>query len=145
MVRFSHVGHCVRDLPVSRAFYVEVLGFEEVLDLDIDGEQSATLLRLPEVDMHAVYLKRDGLVLELLGFSAPEPLPVRERPILEPGLTHLSIGVDDLDDACRAVVEHGGTVFEESRLPTAVFVADPDGQMVELLAGHGFADRLHGG
>ena len=42
------------------------------------------------------------------------------------------------------MVEHGGTVFEESRLPNAVFVADPDGQMLELLAGDTFAKRLHG-
>ena len=62
----------------------------------------------------------------------------------EPGLTHLSFGVDDLDEACVAVLAHGGTVFEESRLATAVFVADPDGQIVELLAGTRFADRLRG-
>jgi catechol 2,3-dioxygenase-like lactoylglutathione lyase family enzyme len=145
MVRFSHVGHCVRDLEVSRAFYVEVLAFEEVMDLDVSSSQSAKLLRLPDpISMHAVYLKRDGFVLELLAFASPEPLPPRERPITEPGLTHLSVGVDDLDAACEAVVAHGGTVLTESRLPTAVFVTDPDGQMIELLAGDGFAQRLHG-
>jgi catechol 2,3-dioxygenase-like lactoylglutathione lyase family enzyme len=145
MVRFSHVGHCVRDLEVARAFYVEVLAFEEVMDLDVSSSQSAKLLRLPDpISMHAVYLKRDGFVLELLAFTAPEPLPPRERPIIEPGLTHLSFGVDDLDAACDAVVAHGGAVLTESRLPTAVFVTDPDGQMIELLAGDGFAQRLHG-
>jgi catechol 2,3-dioxygenase-like lactoylglutathione lyase family enzyme len=145
VVRFSHVGQCVRNLDATRAFYIEVLGFEVVMDLDVSGPQSAQLLRLPEpVDMHAVYLKRDGFVLELIAFTAPEPLARRERPITEPGLTHLSLGVDDLDTACAAVIAHGGKVFEESRLPTAVFVADPDGQMIELLAGERFAQRLHG-
>ena len=125
MVRFSHVGQCVRDLATSRAFYVDVLAFEEVMDLDVSGSQSAKLLRLPDpVGLRAVYLKRDGFVLELLAFSTPEPLPRRERPIIEPGLTHISVGVDDLDAACAAVLAHGGTVLEESRLPTAVFVAD---------------------
>lgn len=145
MVRFSHVGQCVRDLEASRAFYVDVLAFEEVMDLDVSGSQSATLLRLPDpVGLRAVYLKRDGFVLELLAFSAPEPLPRRERPIIEPGLTHISVGVDDLDAACAAVLAHGGTVLEDSRLPTAVFVTDPDGQVIELLAGEQFAQRLHG-
>lgn len=144
MVRFSHVGQCVRDLDRARAFYTEALGFEEVLDLDVSGEQSAKLLRLPGVvGLRAVYLRRDGFVLELLGFTDPEPLPVRARPIVEPGLTHVSVGVDDLDGACAAVLAHGGTVFEESRLPTAVFVADPEGQVIELLAGTRFADTLH--
>jgi lactoylglutathione lyase len=145
MTVFSHVGQCVRDLDATRAFYVAVLGFEEVMHLDISGAPSATLLRLPEpVKAEAVYLRRDGFVLELLSFSEPAPAARRERPIVEPGLTHSSFGVDDLDAACAAVVEHGGTVFEASRLPNAVFVADPDGQMLELLAGDTFAKRLHG-
>ena len=144
MVRFSHVGQCVRDLGRARAFYVDALGFEEVLDIDVSGEQSAKLLRLPgAVGLRAVYLRRDGFVLELLGFSDPEPLAARERPMIEPGLTHVSVGVDDLDAACAAVLEHGGSVFDESRLPSAVFVADPEGQVIELLAGTQFADRLH--
>lgn len=144
MVRFSHVGQCVGDLDAARAFYVEVLAFEEVLDLDVSGSQSATLLRLPDpVGLRAIYLKRDGFVLELLAFSAPEPLAHRERAINEPGLTHISVGVDDLDATCAAVIAHGGTVLAESRLPTAVFVTDPDGQKIELLAGDQFAQRLH--
>ncbi len=144
MVRFSHVGQCVTDLERARAFYVEVLAFDEVMDLDVSGSQSATLLRLPDpVGLRAVYLRRDGFVLELLAFSEPEPLPRRERPIIEPGLTHISVGVDDLDATCAAVVAHGGAVLTESRLPTAVFVTDPDGQVIELLAGDQFAQRLH--
>ena len=144
MVQFSHVGQCVRDLDATRAFYVEVLGFEEVMDLDVSGSKSATLLRLPDpVGLRAVYLRRDGFVLELLAFTDPAPLPRRERPIIEPGLSHISLGVADLDDACAAVLAHGGTVLTETRLPTAVFVTDPDGQVVELLAGTRFADRLH--
>ncbi len=145
MVRFSHVGQCVSNLEATRAFYVEVLAFEEVMELDVSGSQSATLLRLPDpVGLRAVYLKRDGFVLELLAFDSPTPLPRRDRPIIEPGLTHISVGVEDLDAACDAVLAHGGTVLTESRLPTAVFVTDPDGQVIELLAGDGFAQRLHG-
>ena len=145
MVMFSHIGQCVRNLEATRAFYVEVLGFEEVMALDVGGSQSAKLLRLPEpVELNAVYLKRDGFVLELLAFTAPEPLEARDRPIVEPGLTHISIGVDDLDATCAAVREHGGTVLDDSRLDTAVFVTDPEGQKVELLAGDQFPRRLHG-
>jgi lactoylglutathione lyase len=143
VVTFSHVGQCVRDLDAARAFYVQVLGFEEVLDQDVGGSQSAKLLRLPDpIGLRAVYLRRDGFVLELLAFTDPKPLPARDRSITEPGLTHMSVGVDDLDATCAAVVAHGGTVLDESRLPTAVFITDPEGQMVELLAGDTFAKRL---
>jgi catechol 2,3-dioxygenase-like lactoylglutathione lyase family enzyme len=72
---FSHVGHCVRDLEAARAFYIDVLGFEAVMDLEITGSPPATLLRLPEpLDLRTVYLRRDGFVLELMAFREPEPL-----------------------------------------------------------------------
>ena len=75
MAVYSHTGQCVRDLDRARSFYVEVLGFEEVMDLDVSGSQSAKLLRLPDpVGLRAVYLKRDGFVLELLAFTEPAPL-----------------------------------------------------------------------
>jgi len=145
-VKYSHTGQSVRDIAVARRFYVEVLGFEDVMDLELTGAEPAKLMRMREpVEFHAAYLRRDGFVLELLSFAQPEPLPARERSFLEPGLTHISIGVDDLDATCAKVVEFGGAILEDSRLPGAVMVTDPDGQTIELLAGHHFADRLHQG
>jgi predicted enzyme related to lactoylglutathione lyase len=49
----------------------------------------------------------------------------------EPGLTHLSISVVDLEAAAAQVEAHGGTVV--STFPYAVMVRDPDGQLIELL------------
>ena len=80
MAVYSHTGQCVRDLDRARTFYTEVLGFEQVMDLDVSGSQSAKLLRLPDpVGLRAVYLRRDGFVLELLAFTEPAPLE-RARP-----------------------------------------------------------------
>lgn len=144
MTVFSHTGQCVRDLEQARAFYVEVFGFEEVFELDVSGSETAKLLRLPDpVTLQAVYLRRDGFVLELLAFAQPEPDAPRDRSVLEPGLTHISVGVEDIDETCAAVLRHGGEVLVESRLPNAMFVRDCEGQLVEILAGDGFARRLH--
>jgi hypothetical protein len=43
----------------------------------------------------------------------------------------------------EAVLAHGGEVLDDTRLPNAVFARDCEGQLVELLAGDGFARRLH--
>jgi catechol 2,3-dioxygenase-like lactoylglutathione lyase family enzyme len=51
----------------------------------------------------------------------------------EPGLTHLSISVDDVRATAARVVEYGGRIVEESDLGAALFVRDPDGQLLELL------------
>jgi predicted enzyme related to lactoylglutathione lyase len=51
----------------------------------------------------------------------------------EPGLTHLSISVDDVHVTAAKAVEFGGVLIEESDLGVALFVRDPDGQLIELL------------
>lgn len=146
-VRYSHTGCCVTDLERSRRFYVEALGFTEVLAFDVTGPEAARLMGLAEpVRLRALYLRRDGFVLELLGFSEPPPEPPSTWSILRPGLTHVSLMVDDLDAACARVTACGGRVRDAGRVAGAVFVEDPDGQVVELLApGSPLFDALHPG
>jgi catechol 2,3-dioxygenase-like lactoylglutathione lyase family enzyme len=140
---FSHTGQCVHDLERASAFYENVLGFERVMELDVSGDPSATLLRLPSpVGLNAAYLRLGDFVLELLLFSEPESPAAVSRTMIEPGLTHNSFGVDDIDATCKLVREYDGTVLGETRLPTAVMIKDPEGQLIELLAGSAFADRL---
>jgi lactoylglutathione lyase len=132
---FNHLGHCVTDLAVSRRFYEEVLGFTHQRDLEVPDVPSSKLLRVPEpVGMTAVYLERDGLVLELLHFDREGNDPRRERSFTEPGLTHLSFSVDDLTTTCARAEELGGEVLADTELGgMAVMIRDPDGQLIELL------------
>lgn len=135
-VVFNHLGQCVTDLERSRRFYVEVLGFTPIREINPPDDLSATLLRLsPPLDMTACYLQRDGLVLELLAFAGEggRPLPARERVMNEPGLTHISVSVDDIPATCARIREHGGEVLEDTDIEVGIFVRDPDGQLIELL------------
>lgn len=133
--RFNHVGQCVTNLERSKRFYVEALGFAVEREIEPPDEGSAQLMSLtPPVGLTAAYLVRDGLVLELLYYAATgQTQPFRPRTMNEPGLTHVSLSVDDIDAACARVVELGGEVIESSNIGAAVFVRDPDGQLVELL------------
>lgn len=134
--RFNHVGQCVTDLERSRRFYVEVFGFEVVRELHPPDQGSSALLRIPPpLGMTSLYLKREDFVLELLHFADAEPRPRADRVVNEPGLTHVSLGVDDLDAALAAVEAHGGEVLDDTNIELAVFVRDPDGQLIELLTG----------
>ena len=135
MSAFNHVGQCVTDLERSKRFYCDVLGFVVEREINPPDEGSAQLLSLtPPVGMTASYLVRDGLVLELLHFGAEgQTQPFRARTMNEPGLTHISLSVDDIDATCARVREYGGEVIESSNIGSAVFIRDPDGQLVELL------------
>jgi catechol 2,3-dioxygenase-like lactoylglutathione lyase family enzyme len=134
VVQYNHTGQCVRDLARTERFYIELLGFERVLAIRADGEPSSTLLRLPgPLEMEVVYLRREGFVLELLHLLRPAAEPHRPRAMNEPGLTHISLTVDDLDETLGKVAEYGGRVLSETRLPGAIFIEDPEGQLLELL------------
>jgi lactoylglutathione lyase len=135
MVVVNHVGLCVTDLVVSRRFYEELLGFVWQRDLVVPDAPASQLLRVPApVGMTAVYLERDGFVLELLHFDRPGNDPQRERSFTEPGLTHLSFSVDDIPATCGRVAELGGEVLADTEMGgRAVMIRDPDGQLLELL------------
>ena len=136
---FSHVGLCVSDLARSRRFYCEGLGFSEALRLEFAGGPSATLLDLPGVDFAAVYLRRDGLLLELLHYTAPAATGDRAaRAMNALGLTHLSLRVAGVDAIAERLVALGGRALEHTRIHNpalgarAIFVLDPDGTRIEL-------------
>jgi lactoylglutathione lyase len=133
-VVFNHVGQCVSDLDRSKRFYIELLDFELEREIRPPDDLSAQLLRLkPPLGMTASYLRRDGLVLELLHFAAAGTRHHPPRVVNEAGLTHVSISVDDVDAVLRRVPEFGGQVLADTNIGMGCFIRDPDGQLVEIL------------
>lgn len=135
----SHVGVCVDDLERSTRFYCEALGFEPAEAFDV-GDDFARLMELDGVVLRSQFLRRDGLAIELLAFTAPEASGSRDRrPVNTFGLTHLCFRVDDVEAVAAAVARHGGTVHEHTRTTLTegaldfVYCSDPDGTRVELM------------
>jgi len=115
----SHIALSVSDLERTRAFYVDVMGLEE--------------LRRPEFGLPGAWFRLGDLQLHVL--VVPEVAPVG------PGLPHLALHVDadDIPATVAALVEGGGTLLSEARTRddfgtavTAAFVTDPDGNVIEL-------------
>jgi catechol 2,3-dioxygenase-like lactoylglutathione lyase family enzyme len=131
----NHIGHCVGDLDRAKQFYVGVFGFVPWFEITPPDEGSDRLLGLAApLGMTASYLRLGDVVLELLSFRdravhRPEPARVMDQV----GLTHLSMAVDDIATTCAAVVDHGGEVLAQTDIGVAVFVRDPEGQLIELL------------
>jgi glyoxylase I family protein len=139
-LRMSHVGVCVSDWRRSLRFYRDLLGFRHLSELELEGEPSATLLQLDGVRFRAIYLERDGVVIELLAYDAPETLgEAVPRPMNQLGITHFSLRVDDLDAFVVELSAAGVAVLEETRIEIprakirAIFVSDPDGTRIELV------------
>ena len=143
MATYNHTGHVVTDLERSKRFYQQVFGFRlwyEITPPDVPTAQLTGLT--PPLAVTASYLTLDGFVLELMHYGAEgATAPYRARTMNEPGLTHLSIAVDDVHGVAALAVEHGGQLIEDSDIGAALFVRDPDGQLIELLPA-AYRDRL---
>ena len=143
MAIYNHTGQVVTDLERSKRFYQEVFGFRFWYEIQPPDEATAKLNCMePPLGVTASYLTLDGFVLELIAYSAEGATSeYRPRTMGDPGLTHISISVDDVRAAADKVVELGGEIIEASDVGLALFVRDPDGQLLELLPAD-YRDRL---
>jgi glyoxylase I family protein len=140
-IRPSHIGLCVTDLDRSLRFYCEGLGFTRAEGYDLDEQMLAGLDRALEVaspvKLRSQMITNGELKIELLHFTEPGPTGAPSATRGQIGFTHLSLFVDDVDAVAARLARLGGTVLRETRTQLGyevVFVADPDGARVELMA-----------
>lgn len=144
LLRLTHIGICVSEPERSLHFYRDLLGFTFRSELQVAGEPSDTLLQLPDVDLRALYLERDGIRIELLHYRSPghrgDGTP---RAMNALGLTHLSFRVDNLAATRAALQSAGVQILERTHIDipafeaAAIMVTDPDGTLIELVQAPG--------
>ncbi len=127
-----HVAVCVADLDRSIAWYGEALGFA----VEHRG-------RVPEGTAIAMLRAPGGAGVELFEL-APREDPLWSGPIqaLEQGIVHFGLAVSDVQASFDRAVEAGGrSVWPPRDAPVSgmriAFVADPDGNLVELIGPRG--------
>jgi len=130
--RLDHVGIAVADLPGMAAWYVDTFGLERELALRVEPiELDIEMLRHPVFGYRVELLHRPG--------SAPGPKPADPpQAALVEGYGHVAFDVGDLDAAYHLAVASGArSVMRPQPSPESgvrmAFVADPEGNLVELL------------
>ena len=137
--RLLHYSHCVADIERSRRFYTEVLGFEVVAQFDFDDADTARVMGVPGAHFTGVFMKRDGMRIEIIAFTNPPPdRSARRRRSNEIGHSHLSFYVTDLDATLRELRTQGVTVEDETRAVLVngiecCVIRDPDGFPIEIV------------
>lgn len=127
----GHVVFYVQDLKRSLAFYRDLLGFVDPLQL---GEQRVPLGRIFDGKAAALTSGRTHHELLLIEVgAAPGPPPGRRR-----GLYHIGIksgnSLDELRTAKRELEQAGVVITDTSdhTVSQSLYLADPDGNEVEL-------------
>lgn len=96
MIGLGHVAIYVEDIARSRAFYKDVLGFEELWY--VRHEKTGSQLQ---------FMQQKGIVLELVQKGGGQ----KQRDGVDGTINHLCMQVQDIE-AARAALEAKGVVFE---------------------------------
>ena len=110
-----------------------------VAEFDFDDPATAKVMDLPGCRFTGVFMKRDGMRIELIAFSEPPPQRTsRPRRSNEIGHSHLSFYVLDLGATLRELRAQGVQLEDRTRavLPSGIeccVVRDPDGFPIEIV------------
>lgn len=139
------VGMTVSDMDRSIDFYMQVLSFQKVSDVEVEGEDFERLQGVFGVRMRVVRMQLGEEFIELTEYLTPKgrPVPVDSRSN-DRWFQHIAIITSDMDQAYawlrRHKVEHAST--GPQRLPDwnknaggikAFYFKDPDKHALEIL------------
>ena len=144
--KYRHTNIVARDWRALARFYRDVFGCVLVPpERDVSGEWLDRGTGVKDANLKGVHLRfpgygADGPTLEIYQYSRNQPRPATAAD--REGITHLAFEVDDVERATAEVLKHGGSrvghvssseVEGVGRL-TFVYLADPEGNIIELQA-----------
>jgi glyoxylase I family protein len=135
-LEFHHMGLVCSDMAATERFYTKHFGFKR-----------ARVVPLGEGDQ-IIFLKFGPLYLELFNATKPSPsaAPTGTGPD-HPGWRHLAFKVDDVDAVLAGMGADAkitaGPMDFDAFIPgwRSAWVADPDGNIVEISQGYVDEDR----
>jgi len=145
-VKYKHTNIIARDWRALAKFYQDVFDCVQVPpERNLTGAWLTKGTGVPGAQFCGVHLRlpghgQDGPTLEIYQYSQNEPRP--STAANREGITHLAFEVDDIEQATSDVLNHGGRKVGDitsSRvdgigLLTFVYLADPEGNIIELQA-----------
>lgn len=139
LVGFHHAAICTPDLDRFLAFYRDVLGCEVAWTFgwEAGSKQADAVTGLKESAANAAMLKLGDSFLEVFEFSSPPSAPRDgERPVNQPGITHICLQVKDIRAEYDRLQAAGMRFHCPPQAQDTGFVTygrDPDGNVIELL------------
>jgi glyoxylase I family protein len=136
--RQHHTAVSCGDWDKMRAFFVDLLGFKVIGEMDNRNEPDLSIVTgLPGAACRWAMLALGGYHIELFKWLTPEgkPVPIRQ---CDQGLTHICFQVKDAKEARKRMVAAGHEPLSEALSlrggrAVAVYCRGPEGLIVEFV------------
>ena len=146
--RNVYVTLSVSDLAVARAFYVDALAMEPVMD-QLHAPEMEARWGLAGARRDTLVLNGDGMFLELVQYTDPQGERRPDSRLSDQGIMNIAIGYrerSELEGALERAIAGGGTLNAPlgDQAVTATYVKDPLGNSLEMLCLPPGFDELYG-
>ena len=139
MIKVRHVGITVKDLDRMLDFYGRLLGFKNKKVALESGEYIDNFSDLENVSVTTAKLSNgnDDVLIELLKYHSHTGEDTKSQ-IINPGITHFALTVNDLNELYEKAVKEGIEFNAPPQLPPdgkalVTFCRDPEGNLIELV------------
>jgi len=126
-MRIDHINIVVKDIEKSKRFYIDILGFEQTLELYLDAKWMEELTGFKDPKAKCVFLEPStkNCRIELLEYLNPKTNLVDEKTqhlLNTQGIRHIALEVDDID-----------TIYQKSKDFGVEFISKPINAPLELV------------
>ncbi len=114
--KIDHINISVSDLEKSKAFFVDLFGFQVLNEGTLEGEWIDKLVDLPQVKARYIQMSIPGTQtnLELIHYEKPEggkeEAGAKANTI---GIRHMAFQVDNIEEVCDRLKKAGVRMFSE--------------------------------
>ena len=133
-----HCGIICKNINKSLFFYKNILGLKIIQDFWDDSQYINKISNLKRAKVHMIKLKlNDKNILELLEYKT-HPTKSFKLPIINVGLCHLALKVDDIEKTYKWLKKNkikvlSKPVLSSEKFAKVFFCLDPDGVRIELV------------
>jgi len=139
VISVRHVGISVIDIERSISFYVDLLGFKIVKDAIEAGDYIDNFSGVKNICVRTVKMSDgNGGMVELLKYISHDSGTINRKNIIDSGISHFALTVENLDDlyikmALDGVTFNAPPQFSPDGYAKVTFCKDPDGNLIELV------------
>jgi len=133
----NHTSFTVSDVDRSADFYKDVLGFEEKIRFEVQGERISNIVGFPNTHLKIVFVALGDFQIELIEYVSPKGVKI-DTATNNVGSAHIAFWTDDVDKTYEELKAKGVKFLAPPQnskpgRPRVTYFTDPDDNTLEIV------------